>query len=64
VKKTCTRKLDLLEKTGRRGNSFYSTALVVELKEVEEEGKAAVKAFVRFGLLGKVQCVVRDWGTK
>ncbi len=64
VKKTCTHELDLLEKAGRRGNSFDSRALVVELKEVEEEGEAALKAFVGFGLLGKVQCVVRDWGTK
>jgi hypothetical protein len=53
-----------LEIAGRRGNSVDSRTLVVELKEVEEEGEAAVKAFVGFGLLGKVQCVVRDWGTK
>jgi hypothetical protein len=64
VKKTCTHKLDLLEKAGRCGISFDSRALVVELKELEEEGEAAVKGFVGFGLLGKVQCVVRDWGTK
>jgi hypothetical protein len=36
VKKTCTHKLDLLEKAGRRGIGFDSRALVVELKEVEE----------------------------
>jgi hypothetical protein len=51
VKKACTHKLDLLEKAGRRGNGFDSRVLVVELKEVEEEGEAAVKAFVGFGLL-------------